>query len=375
VTTPAHWWIFASLSCLTLAALTVAALARVEITSRARGILRPAGGVQALRAEASGLVDQILVRSGEQVVAGQELITIDAREMRAELAQTQRRLSFVERQLSHLEESDKALHEVEVGMLRERARLTGQRVKSQRTQVAALEARRTTYSALGQKGLVPALEAERMGDALGLARREELTLLDDLARTRGELGSLLRSREQQLWSWSEERYRAEAELARARERLEQAVIRAPRAGVVEALSVKPRERIEVGALLAKLVAAGPVTEVAVFLPERDRAFVKRGQRVRIELDRLPMEEFGVLHARVTEVADEMADRAELLDTLGQVDDSMAHVHRVDLVLEADARSRSLQSRLRSGALLSARFALRERRLLALLFDPLRRWLE
>jgi hypothetical protein len=88
----------------------------------------------------------------------------------------------------------------------------------------------------------------------------------------------------------------------------------------------------------------------------------------VELDQLPVGEFGQLPAQVVRIADELAEPSELSEAFGDGAPHGPHV-RVELAL-LGARTRAL----RAGTQVTARIALRDRRLLALVFEPARRWL-
>jgi hypothetical protein len=110
------------------------------------------------------------------------------------------------------------------------------------------------------------------------------------------------------------------------------------------------------------------------VPERDVAFLRPGALAAVELDQLPIGEFGHLDARVVRVAGELADRSELLAALGESASSAPHVRvELDVLARADGAPRG--TRLRPGTLVTARIPLRERRLLAIVFEPARRWLD
>jgi hypothetical protein len=106
----------------------------------------------------------------------------------------------------------------------------------------------------------------------------------------------------------------------------------------------------------------------------DRAFVKTGMEVRVELDQLPVGEFGSARARITRVSSEIAGQPEVEKALGAAAPPGVHF-AVELVLLDDAVTQRLTSRLGSGTLLSVRMPLRKRRVIQLVFDPIRRALD
>jgi hypothetical protein len=126
-------------------------------------------------------------------------------------------------------------------------------------------------------------------------------------------------------------------------------------------------------VLAQLVPVGRPSHVVAFLPEKDRAFLAEKAAVKLELDRLPVGEFGSLVGRVSRISDDVASEAEVEAHLGPA--SADALFRVDMQIESGARNQKLFKFLQSGARLTVRAPLRSRRILSLMFDPIRRLLD
>jgi hypothetical protein len=114
--------------------------------------------------------------------------------------------------------------------------------------------------------------------------------------------------------------------------------------------------------------------VIAFLEEKDRAFVRQGDEVPLELDQLPYAEYGTLRARVVRISSDLASPFEIREAFGDGPAPNIPAFRVELlVIEAKATARAGVP-LRSGMLMNARFTLRKQRLITLVLDPLRKWL-
>jgi hypothetical protein len=74
---------------------------------------------------------------------------------------------------------------------------------------------------------------------------------------------------------------------------------------------------------------------------------------------------------VERISSDVATADELSTHLGVRPEGV--FFRVDLLLARDATQKKLAHYLRSGTLLTVRAPLRSRRLIGLLFDPIRRW--
>ena len=154
--------------------------------------------------------------------------------------------------------------------------------------------------------------------------------------------------------------------------LAQTEVHSPQPGRLEAIVVKPGDTVAVGTVIARLVPLGAPRQIVVFLPEADRAFLREGSDVSVELDQLPAGEFGHLRARVARIASDLATQTEIADALS--DTKLTEpTFRVELALEEGAPLQALDQLLRPGSLVTARFVLRKRRLVTLLFEPLRRF--
>ena len=113
-----------------------------------------------------------------------------------------------------------------------------------------------------------------------------------------------------------------------------------------------------------------------FLEEKDRAFVKEGDLVALELAQYPHAEYGTLRGRVERVGSDLASPTEIKEAFGAAtapteDPSF----KVVLKLELAPGTKLAQMPLRSGMILKARFTLRRQRLITIAIDPLQRWLK
>jgi membrane fusion protein len=365
--------LFATLLVLALAALGVAGFGKVELTSLGRGVLRAPEGMQPLSAPLAGVVAEVLVEPGQTVAPGQLLLRIDSTQVRAQLLDAERKLAALRERQAHEEAQAELLHERAVDKLQQRRRLLQRRIRSQQRGVKRLEQRAARFVSLEQEGLSDRGALEEASEAVDGAERAWLALKDEQALADVELSRVEREREAGRIARREERERAEADVATVRMLLAQAEIKAARHGTLEGLRVSPGQLVQAGALLARLVPGERPQKAVAFLPERDRAFLEEGAAVRLELDRLPVGEFGSLGARIERISQDVASADELETHLGSRFEGV--YFRVDLSLPADPERAELAEYLRSGTLITVRAPLRSRRIIGLLFDPIRRWLD
>ncbi len=354
--------------------LCLAALGEVEITSRARGVMRARAGVQPLIFETGGVVREVLVNIGDRVDLGQPIVRLDSTALRAAFLQAQSELDTTRAHVERQGRAEQLEQARERRLLEERIALTRQRIDSQQESVVELRAQQQRYAALQKEGLVPTQTVLDGEQAAAERLRGVLELRDELARLEQQLLELERSRR----AAQDERARsvelASARAASARLLLEQTELLAPRQGRVESLMVATGEVVAAGTVVARLVAEDGARLVTAFVPERDRAFVRLGASAHVELDQLPFGEFGSGRARIVRVSSETASAEELARALGAAAPEGVQF-RVELELENDPQTARLTSALGSGSLLTVRLPLRTRSVLGLLFEPLRKWLD
>lgn len=114
-------------------------------------------------------------------------------------------------------------------------------------------------------------------------------------------------------------------------------------------------------------------QVVSFLEEKDRAFVKAGDEVHLELDQLPYSEYGTLRAEVVRISDDLASPFEIREALGENQKMEIPTYRVELRI-TDARAlANAKVKLRTGMLMNVRYTLRRQPLISIIMAPLQRW--
>ncbi|ETX03732.1 MAG: hypothetical protein ETSY1_46315, partial (plasmid) [Candidatus Entotheonella factor] len=242
-----------------------------------------------------------------------------------------------------------------------RTRLQGQLSRSQR---------------LEQRGLISRVALEDVETQIDAAKTELVLLHQQLGELTNQAAALQREREREQWRLEQERTKAMDQKRRAEFLLEQTVIRAPQSGIVEALRVKPDDVVQAGNIVGKLVPDGVPQQVTAFIAEKDRAFLQLGASIRLEIDGLPSAEFGTIQGIITQIATDFTSTQDIRALIGDGPSLNGSHLRVDITLDTtDPHLPKMRPYLRSGAQLTAHFALRKRRILALVLAPLRRWLE
>jgi multidrug resistance efflux pump len=366
---------------LALASLTIMALVagsffvKVDQTGRGRGVLRVAGGTQALASQTNGVVLELKAHSGDVVPAGAVLAKIDSTAMQMALLEAERQIERAEENLKIFTTQRDKEQAQRVKLLQQRAGLLARRAQNQRMTVDRLKQRASTFDKLAKEGLASGLDRGTAENDLAAGQRGVIELEEEITTTQLQISNIEADMATEL-----EKRRAEVKKAADKRdtlalQLQQTEIRAPRAGKIEALVVKVGDPVTVGMTVARLIPEGAPREIVVFVPEADRAFLQEGSDVRIELDQLPAGEFGGLHARVVRIGGDLATGAELQEVLSSETKLEGPSYRVELSLNDSDAVRRIDKLLRPGSLVTARFVLRRRRLASILFEPLRRYVD
>ena len=253
-----------------------AIFARIDEVVLATGELQPLGAERPIKAPFGGVVNQILVREGQNVTVGQALLRLDPQvsEKRAETLQTQLQL-----EQKRFEEESRAIQARESSLRERTDGLT-----------RALDTERQIYtniSPLADQGAIQGTELLRQ-------RNRVEQLQSEVAQSRANLqevqAQLLKMKQESLREISElERQLVEVEDTRSKE-----VLVAPVDGVIFGLvPSSPGYAATAGETLVKVVPGG-VLEAKVFITNRDVGFLEPGMPAQVRVDAFPYTQFGSL---------------------------------------------------------------------------------
>jgi len=356
------------------AAIAVCVVVKVDVVARGRGVLQPAE-VQLMTSPVAGLVEAITVSPGQQVAAGDVILRIASAPAQSELLEAQRLVTSVEGREKELFEENVALQERRVRAINARVAQQQRRVFLQGQRLKRLAQVQKRTAAGVRAGVLPANQLDIVADQIELARQEEAALAEGVVVAQLDLNELKQHQAEALATREVTVRRASARLEAAQRVAADGAVRAPGSGVIESLTVKPGQFMAPGQLYAQLVPLGAPRNAVVFVPAKDRAFLREGSPAAIELDQLSHWEFGRVNALVKRISTSIVSSDEVSLTMGDTTHANEPAYRVELSVVPDAVSARLIPMVRNGTQLSARFALRQRRMASLLFEPLRRWLE
>ena len=373
VSPPWTWTLLVILLTALASALLAALFGRVEVNGRGRGILRPVTGVRMVLAQVDGTVGRIEVRSGQAVEAGTVLVRIEAPPVQAQLLEAERQVASVRRHFKLTTALQDRAHREQARSLAARIARLKEQIASQEASTGILDRNLARHLALEQERILSPAQVDAARETSALARRQLNLAQQALEQAIQELALLEGGRQESLWQRRLTIEHAETRAEALSFLLGQTLLTAREPALVEALLVKPGEVVRAGQALCKLIPRTAPLQVVSFLEEKDRAFVRAGDEVVLELDQLPYAEYGTVRARVERISDDLASAFELQEALGEPPFPNTPAFRVELRLLEGGAAQRAGVPLRSGMMLNARFTLRRQRLITLVLDPLRKW--
>ena len=350
-----------------------AALAKVEVNAEAQGMLRAPRGLRPVASVLGGSISELLVQSGDQVQQGQVVARLEATELRAALVSRERELSTTQREVSEADRQDRKIEErASQAMQRRRVALQG-RVEVNRERLAQRRKQAENYAELVREGGASQDQILNIREALNAASENVSALSAELAQLDLEIADRARQWQERDTARRSQLARAETSVEEARTILASTEVRAPASGQIESVLATAGNVVEAGGLLGNIVPSGAPRTIVAFVPSRDIAFVTPGASATVEVQSLPISEFGLGKALVTRVSSDVATPTEVQATLGET--LQGTLVRVELELTDSETSARMDPHLRSGDRVTIRLHRRERRVITLLFDFVRRWVQ
>lgn len=401
-------WTRSLLYLLALFAVTVlpwTMFSRVDEVGSATGKLEPKGKVVRLDASVTGTVQQVRVKEGETLKAGQPLIKLESELTVSELQQAQAELEGQRNRLSQLEFMKNQLLEVTVRAQQEqgradaasllaqidqtRRRLTHSQtmrgIAANRLQRDLVEVER--YRNLVKQGALPVIrltEAQKPVDEtrwnLNQAESDirqaesqieaqenqyqsalqaaELTVLETQRRTK-EL-------ESQITELSTAMNRTQKQIESLKFQLQQREVRSPIDGVLYRLPIQQAGAVVAqGETVAQIAPANSPLVLRANMRSQESGFLKVGMPVKIKFDAYPYQDYGVLNGTVAWVSpnSKVADRAS----------APVETFEIEVLLEKPyLKAANKYIQLKPGQTATAEVIVRQRRLMDYLLDPFKK---
>lgn len=151
-------------------------------------------------------------------------------------------------------------------------------------------------------------------------------------------------------------------LTTAKAQLQQLSLRSPVDGSISSLNLpNSGEVVQPGQTIAEVAPQDTPLVLSAILPNREAGFVKTGMPVQVKLDAFPYQDYGVISGKVTSISPD-----------SKPDERLGAVYQVEIALERNAiRDNQTTIPLKAGQTASADIVLRRRRIVDILFDPIK----
>ena len=320
--------------------------AEIERTVRGMGRVIPSSQLQVVSNLEGGIVEEILVRQGQQVRAGDPLVRLDPTQTGAEFGSGEATLAALQAKIARLEAEvagrqptypqatdtvmaeqisiERALHGSRMADLasltaaaQSRAtqaeRAVAEAEATYRARVQAREAREAEVRILRplvERGIEPRLNLSQAESAAAVAASEAEAAAESIARARAAVAEARSSLAQIRQEWrsqaANELAAAQAELAARRralpalaERVDRTTVRAPLPGLVNRVLVTTLGgTVAPGAPLVEIVPSEDSLLIEARVRPDDIAFVSLGQPARVSVTAYDRAVYGALDGRV-----------------------------------------------------------------------------
>lgn len=346
---------------------------RVEV---ARGVIQPDLGVAAIVPPTTGMISEVHVVSGEEVSAGQILVSAEAESFLASgesaaveiLDALRRQAESVDAQIAAMREEAEAEErrlEAQIAGLEEELTNLDEQVTLQRARVATADADVEAIRDAVERGVFARRELLAREEALAERRQQLAQMRQSRAARASAREEALRSREQLAARTTERAARLDAQREEilqsmaTTERARAFVLRAPVSGTVSNLAATIGTPLTPEQQVAAIIPEGSRLEARLSVPSSAIGFVAQDQEVRLAIDTFPYERFGTLPGTIVEVARSAETAA---------DGTRTYTARVSLD-RAHINAFGVDQSLVSGMTLTARIVTDRQSLVEWLFEP------
>lgn len=384
---PLSRWVWTLLAA-SLAVGLIAFLVFGHYTKRQRvtGKLVPTSGLLEVTAIDSGTVTDVFVHAGQSVHAGQQLLQVSAERDSATLGNTRAEISDqlrsqrkrLKQNLATQKQQNHAKAQAVQGKLHSLHAQLGQidgQLKLQTQQADDARALLHRIQPLRAKGYVSALQIQQQKAAVLDARTQLKALRRQRLKVHQQLTSTLQRLVQLPLELATNGNVIQGKIAGITRQLVQneaqraMVLRAPRAGIVSTLLVKPGKHVATGQSLLAIRPAGSALQAQLLVPSRAVGFITPGSRVVLRYQAYPYQKFGQQYGHVASISRSALGPGAIVALTGKR--TKQPLYRVKVKLDRQAVPAYGKSHaLKPGMALSADIMMDRRSLLQWAFEPL-----
>lgn len=350
------------------------------------GLLIPTSGVLKVLPPQAGVVIERRVREGQTVKKSEILFVLSGERSTMSTEATQQTISHLlrERRASYTAELKQSSVQAaqRIAAAERRVRDLGaeqvhleKEIELQTRRVQLAEEAQQRYARLRDTRYISTAQfQEREADLLD--QRQRLAELQRLhAASQRELASAAADRDDLSVQFKRDAAALERNAAEVAQDLaenearREILVRAPRDGMVTAITGEPGQTVASGTALATILPAGSALEAEIYAPSRAAGFIRPGMLVLLRYQAYPYQKFGQHSATVREVAS-TALRPDELNLPGGASGGEP-LYRIRLQLDSQSvQAYGKAMPLKSGMLVDASIMLERRRLYEWVLEPL-----
>lgn len=312
---PRVTWVLYLLAALVIAFVIWAAMAQVDEVARAEGRIVPDGQTQVIASLEPGILGALLVKEGELVVKGQELVRLDPTRVEAAQNEAQlRRLALLATRTRLRAEANgtelnfppelaaqQSVIENEREAYKSRRRLLEESLSGMASSLALVQKELNMARQMAAQGLMSHVEVMRLARQVGdmqQARQERINRFrqeasGELVRVQNELAAI------------------DEQLVVKDDQLRRTVLASPVNGVIKAIKINTLGGVVTsGAPILEVAPMGGRVLIEARVKPRDIGFIGVGQRALVKLSGYDINVYGSLEGRVHYISPDAVGDAE-----------------------------------------------------------------
>ncbi|MBI4783261.1 MAG: HlyD family type I secretion periplasmic adaptor subunit [Oscillatoriophycideae cyanobacterium NC_groundwater_1537_Pr4_S-0.65um_50_18] len=362
-----------------------ATFSKVDEVATAPAEVIPSTRIQPVKALSGGLLRDIQVKEGDRVKQGTPLVQLDPTLTDAEYQSAQQLYQKMQDNLARMQAElsgkagtntlDQFQDQLLVSRLKESQAAINQQqgaIKAAQAELTRLQAtlrfastKERSLSMLAVEGAIPRLDYLDTQSQVASLQAEMSAKEQELYQAQQEMEQLQSGRKNEILTQinqlTQEKISLEGQLKQAKEQRDRETIKAPVNGTIYNVKVvESGATIQGGEELLSIVPDGAELVLEAKVLNRDIAFVKTGMRVKIKLETLPYQEFGMIEGTVLEVSPNAVNEPEL---------GLVYPIRVQLKQHM-AKVRGQEVALTPGMTATAEIVTRQKTVMSFLLDPI-----
>lgn len=273
--------------------------ARTEEVVVAQGKLIPTGGVKEIRIPAGTVVEEILVKGGEQVKKDQILIRLDQESTTEQLKSYEQGIADKTKQISQKQQQLELKKEERQRTLE----LTREQVSTTRTNLALENEILQRLEGLAREGAVQEIQYLQQRNTVAELKGELIQRKLDGRRQINQVDQQVEQINSELAGLRSEQAQLKAKITDVRVNNRNQLVRAPVDGVVFDLRLRNPGYVsqDQSTRPAMKIVTFKSLEAEVEVPSSKIGFVRDGQQAEVSIDSFPATDFGVLQGKVDSV--------------------------------------------------------------------------